>query len=156
IYSIWARDESRWSCWAKPVLFAYLDMVISTEPPEEMSIDVSWCPPPEEQVALVLDLSGAQGVHAGVVLAVRGYCPVPLYNAVPAPESEDVLDPLSAQTLAAVNVTPIMSALRNEAERLAHIRIPSNAPPAFLLDARRRGDGRSLHPEAFDNRSICF
>ena len=110
IYSIWAPDESLWSRWAKPVLFAHLDssQIDGTEAPGK----VDWCPPPAENVALVLDLPGAEGVLAGVALARCGYRPVPLYNAVPVPSWQPVVDPLTDKPLAAVNVLPILRGLK--------------------------------------------
>ena len=51
---------------------------------------------------------------------------------------------------------PIITALRKGAERLARLKVPLDAPPAFLLDANWRGEGRKIEPCAFDNRSISF
>ncbi len=156
IFSTWAPEASPWSRWAKPVLFAYLDSALSQILVTETAGDVSWSPPPNEKVALVLDLPGAEGVLAGVALAARGYRPVPLYNAVPLPFGGPLLDPLTNRAVAAVNVLPIISALRKGAEQLVQLNVPFDAPPAFLLDANRRGDGRKMDPVEFDNRSISF
>src|SRR5436309_8538533 len=142
IFSTWAPDASLWSRWVKPVLFAYLDSALSQIPVAEAASDVSWSPPPNEKVALVLDLPGAEGVLAAVALARRGYRPVPLYNAVPLPFGGPLLDPLTNRAVAAVNVLRIISALRKCAEELVQLNVPCDAPPAFLLDANRRGDGR--------------
>ncbi|MDB6023563.1 MAG: hypothetical protein JWQ04_3420 [Pedosphaera sp.] len=156
IYSIWAPDESPWSRWAKPVLFAHLDSALSHIPVTETAGDVNWAPPPDERVALVLDLPGQEGVLTGVALAMRGYRPVPLYNALPSPSGQPPLNPLAGGDMLAVNVLPILSALRAGAEQLAQLSLPSDAPPVFLLDANRRGEGRKLQPNEFDNRSISF
>jgi len=156
VFSIWAPTESPWSRWAKPVLFAYSDSLLAQTTTTEFSGDVSWSPPPGEMVALVLDLPGAESVLIGVALATRGYRPVPLYNAVPVPFGEPLLDPISGRAVAAVNVLPILSALRKGVEGLAQSSLPFDAPPAFLLDANRCGDGRKMEPEAFDNRSVSF
>src|SRR5258707_6763138 len=51
---------------------------------------------------------------------------------------------------------PILSALRKGSEQLAQLHLPFDAPPAFLLDANRRGDGRKMAQDEFDNRSISF
>src|SRR5881394_3940880 len=112
VFSIWAPDGSLWSRWAKPVLFAYLDAGPSQTPVSEATIDVSWSPAPGGNVALVIDLPGAKGVWYGVALAERGYRPVPLYNAVPLPSGEPQIDPLTGGTVAAVDVLPIITALR--------------------------------------------
>lgn len=155
IFSIWAPDESPWSRWTKPVLFAHLDAPIS-QAAENLSRDVIWIPAPEERVAIVVDLPGAEGVQVGIDLAARGYRPVPLYNAVPLPFAAQVLNPVATGFVAAVDVLPIVSALAESSSQLAQITLPPDAPPAFLLDSNRQGDGRPMNPGDFDNRSICF
>src|SRR5262249_10190457 len=118
--------------------------------------DPSWAPALAENVALVLDLAGAEGVQTGIALAGRGYRPVPLYNAIPLPFGESAFDPVTSRPLAAVNVVPILNGLRWGAEQLAQLNLPADAPPAFLLDANRAGEGRNMGPGEFDNRSISF
>jgi len=154
IFSTWAPDDAPWSAWVKPVLFAYLDAAPPQPAVAEAAGDVSWCPSPSAKAALVLDLPGAEGVL--VALALRGYRPVPLYNAVPLPFGEPQTDPLTGKTVAAVNVLPIIAALRNGAGTLAQMDLPQDAPPAFLLDADRRGGGRKMEADEFDNRSASF
>ena len=155
IMQAWAPDDSPWSTWAKPVLFAHLESFQAVAN-IQATADVTWCPPPQTKMALVLDLPGMEGVQAGVALAMRGYRPVPLYNAVPRPGGESVLDPSAFRNVAAVDVLPIISALRAGAEELLSLPIPAEAPPAFLLDAQRHGDGRIMGPGEFDNRSVLF
>ncbi len=156
IFAAWVPDASVWSRWAKPVLFAHLDLTQSSFPVAEPVPEASWSPPPEERVVLVLDLPGAEGVLAGVALAAKGYRPVPLYNAVPMPSAEPIFEPLTGRAVAAVNVLPIMNALRNGAGLVLARNLPCDAPPVFLLDANRRGEGRKMQPDEFDNRSVCF
>lgn len=156
IFSVWAPDDSLWSSWAKPVLFAHLESASSHLPTAESIVDVSWSPDPADRAALILDLSGPEGTQIGVALAARGYRPVPLYNAIPLPFAARYLDPLTGRTVCAVDVLPILSALRQGAEQLAQITLPPDAPPAFLLDANRHGGGRKMLPDEFDNRSVCF
>jgi len=155
IFSIWAPDTSVWSLWAKPVLFAHLDSALSQIPVRESAADLSWAPPPAEKTAFVLDLPAAEGVLNGVALARLGYRPVPLYNAIPLPYGHRLLDPLTNVSVAAVDVLPILSALRTGAEQLAQLNLPSDAPPAFLLDANRHGT-RKMLPDEFDNRSVSL
>ncbi len=155
IFSVWAPDDSPWSPWAKPVLFAHTQL--SNTPFSEAAPDVSWSPPPGAKVALVLDLPGSLGVLTGLALASRGYRPVPLYNAVPLPHGQPIQDPLlTRNAVAAVNVLPILAALKGSAEKLAELKLPSDAPPAFLLDANRCGDRLNMTPGDFDNRSVSF
>jgi hypothetical protein len=156
IYSIWAPDESPWSRWAKPVLFAHLDSALSHTPDTAAIGDVNWAPPPEDQVALVLDLDGREGVLTGLALAAIGYRLVPLYNAIPSPSGEPLLDPVAGGDMVAVNVFPILNALTAGAAQLAKLRLPIHAPPVFLLDANRNGSGLQMRPHEFDNRSISF
>ena len=156
IFTIWSPENSIWGTWAKPVLFAHMGAGFMLPAGTEALRDVSWAPSSAEKVGLVLDLPGDEGVWVGIALATRGYRPVPLYNAVPLPFGVSVLDPISQRSIAAVNVVPIVSALRRGAEQLANLTIPNDAPPAFLLDANRHGDRSKIQPEDFDNRSVCF
>jgi len=155
IFSIWAPENSIWSRWAKPVLFAHLDSALSHIPVTSVPGDVSWPPPPEERVAIILDLPGADGVLTGLALAGRGYRPLPLYNALPLPFGQTLLSPATISRVAAVDVLPIISALRTGAKLLAQSTLPSDTPPAFLLDANRKGT-RKMIPDEFDNRSVSF
>jgi len=156
IFTVWSPENSLWSTWAKPVLFAHLGMAFVMPLSGEVARDADWSPTPDEKFAVVLDLPGDESVWVGVALAARGYRPVPLYNAVPLPFGAPILDPLTGHSIAAVNVLPIISALRRTAEQLGGMHIPPDAPPVFLLDANRHGDGLSIQPDQFDNRSICF
>jgi hypothetical protein len=158
IFSLWAPEESVWSSWAKPVLFAHL------RPSEELLQDgfglpqgqAPWAPPEGEKTAIVLDLPSDQGVWVGLALAKRGYRPVPLYNAIPLPAESALSEAQSQRPIAAVDMVPITAALASGAEVLANTPIPSDAPPVFLLDARRGGDAMPLGHGQFDNRSVCF
>src|SRR5262245_19413768 len=154
IFSLWAPDESPWSRWAKPVLFAHLDPGIGVSPSLEPSGDASWAPAPDENEVVVLELPGAEGIRMGVALARRGYRPVPLYNAIPLPFGESAIDPVTRRPVAAVDVVPILNTLHWGAEQLSQLNLPVDSPPAFLLDANRAGDGRKMGPGEFDNRSI--
>ena len=57
---------------------------------------------------------------------------------------------------ALVDVVQILAALWHEASRLQGMNLSPNSPPAFLLDANRRGEGLPPAPGRFDNRSISF
>jgi hypothetical protein len=156
IFSIWAPKNSVWSRWAKPVLFADIDSPIVETVVLEASGEVSWAPPATEGTALVMDLPGAEGVLLGLAVAGQGYRPVPLYNAVPLPFGAPLVDARTGRAVAAVNVVPILSALIRCSEPLEKLRVPPTAPPAFLLDANRKGGERKMEPDEFDNRSISF
>ena len=144
IFAIWAPADALWSPWVKPVLFAHLN--------ERREEDQTAAPPipgwPEradEGTAIVVDLPGATSVAVGLVLAERGYRPVPLFNAVP-----------GSIVAARVEVWPIVHEISRGTSRLAVMQLAPGAPPAFLLDAGRRGGVRTGLEMEFDNRSVSF
>ncbi|MGC4094878.1 MAG: hypothetical protein QM756_44565 [Polyangiaceae bacterium] len=92
----------------------------------------------------------------GASLARRGYRPVPLYNAIPFPFDAKLADPETFYDLALVPVVPVIAALRECAGALGKLQLSDDAPPAFLLDARRAGFFGRAQPGEFDNRSVCF
>lgn len=142
-FAAWAPDQSPWSLWAKPVLFAGLGSVDRpTTAQTPRAVDVSRFPDPRERTAIVVDLPGRTGTELGLALAGEGYRPVPLYNCCMGKG-------------AAVNVEPIERALLAGAEELPHLRIRDDAPPVFLLDANRM-EGPAPKPGRFDNRWLVF
>jgi len=154
LFAIW-EGGSVWSRWVKPVLFAHMhDSVSETAPLSLPDIDDTAFTAAANDTALVIDLPGAQGVAAGVTLTWRGYRPVPLYNAIPLPTGEPGF--YDRKPVAAVDVVPIMEALRTGAEKIAAANLAPDAPPAFLLDADRMAAGRKMLGDEFDNRSVCF
>ena len=156
IFVAWSPEQSIWSTWVKPVLFAHMAAATSCCQTVGNSAEAGWAPTAQERVALVIDLPGAEGVWLGLALAARGYRPVPLYNALPLPSGEPIFDTESQRSVAAVDVLPIMQALRQGADQLARLKLPPDAPPAFLLDANRLAGNRQMEADEFDNRSICF
>jgi hypothetical protein len=122
--------------------------------PAEM--DANWIPQAEDNVAVVLDLPGADGVWTGVALAARGYRPVPLYNAVPGPTTTSIVALGICGSVSLVDVAPVLDALWHGTPLLQRMKFSTEAPPAFLLDANRRGEAGFVAPGRFDNRSISF
>jgi hypothetical protein len=148
VFTTWVPPGGIWSLWARPVLFAQmveapLGATVATVP----LIDVSWVPrvgdSAVEPAVMVIDLPGEEAVRTGVALAGRGYRAVPLFNACT--DSNEVLEQ-----------TSIITALRAGVETLASTPLPADAPPAFLLDARRLGEGLPAGPGTFDNRWKTF
>ena len=157
LFEIWAPPHGCWSPWVKPVLFACLDREPGWAALAATSdFDTSGIPPAQHNAALVLDLPGAEGIRAGMALAAQGYRPVLLYNAVPGPTVPVQGATGISDATALVDVGQILSALWHEGGRLHGMNLSPNCPPAFLLDANRRGEGLSLAPGRFDNRSISF
>ena len=138
-YMTWAPDESRWSKWAKPVLFADMTHVVLDEPdiPERV-LDIETV----GSTAVIVDLPGKDGVLAGLALARKGYRPVPLYNGVLG-QGEEL-----------VPVRDIVRALLDGTAVLRGLDIKADAPPAFLLDASRMSGWKQ--PGAYDNRWSVF
>jgi hypothetical protein len=147
-FELWAPEESRWAVWAKPVLFACLGALGSNQPlpqqpppPPDIS---SWVPKADGSTLLVVDLPGVQSVQLGEALALVGFRPLPLFNAVSGPNE-------------LVQVRSIVRAIQQVSARARAplSSLPSDAPPAFLLDADRRL-GRVPRAGDFDNRSISL
>lgn len=140
LYLTWAPPTSPWAAWAKPVLFAHATRAGGSV----AAVDLTGLPPNDGATAVVVDLPGPTGVAAAVLLARAGYRPVPLYNAVPGGPA------------AAVDVGPILAALSSTADDLRATSLPTDATPAFLLDAGRRFARGPLGPGVFDNRSVSL
>lgn len=171
-FAVWAPELNGWSRWAKPALFGGSPAAAplpapATIPPSSGAplaassgagpgpsdptspasatapVDVSWVQDPRARTALVVDLPGAEAVRAGLELARRGYRPVPLFNTSVGPSS-------------VVDAGAIASALATGAEELRQISLPSDAPPAFLLDSERARPLVKPEPGRYDNRWIVF
>ncbi|HVR99545.1 MAG TPA: hypothetical protein VMW27_23175 [Thermoanaerobaculia bacterium] len=149
LFEIWAPQESVWSSWAKPVLFATPEAPKPDAPKPDSSPEATRLEPmrfaarSDGGTAFVVDLPGAASVDAGLELAGLGYRPVPLFNGVSHP-------------FAVVRSELIRERLIAGAEELRGIRLPAGAPPAFLLDSKRLSPGTKPQPGQFDNRWVVF
>lgn len=151
---------------------------------EAARVDVSRWPRATGTTAVLVDLPGAASIATGLALAELGYRPVPLYNAVPVmlPDASTPVAPippdptigptqersglgvslgLDAARAArgpttAVDMFPVVRLLVQGAGNPYLRGLSPDAPPAFLLDSRRRGIGASCRPGDFDNRSISL
>ncbi len=153
VFDAWIPYGPPWSSWAKPVLFAHMELARSVNLVATLPTSI---PETRTRTALVLDLPGAEGISVGIALAKIGYRPVPLYNALPLPHPVDPQSHAHGVPPARVDVVPIISALKNGAEILSLLKLAPDAPPAFLLDAERRGSWLSDITGQFDNRSVSF
>lgn len=154
MYDAWIPASSRWSAWAKPVVFAAMPFPDRAEM-ERIGLDAappwSWLPdgpPPDPKTAWIIDLEGDFAVLAGAVLAQRGIRPVPLFNGSPAPRGKR----------AAISTSRMEDALANLADDMQRANerlIAPDAPPAFLLDSRRMR-ASPPPPEHYDNRWMTF
>jgi hypothetical protein len=143
-FESWAPPDGVWSVWAKPVLFVegVLAQPGAESPPAQRRVEAWWTPAATGDTAVVVDLPGDYSVEVGLALARRGYRPVPLYNCAPGP------DPV-------VKVDELVRGLFSGAAELRELRLPPNAPPAFLLDSCRWAD-LMLSSGQFDNRWLVF
>jgi hypothetical protein len=156
VFEAWAPRDGAWSAWAKPVLFAHVESATTRDfhlpRPTWIRQELLSVGPSAERYrasaregtsALVVDLPGIEGVSLGLALADLGFQPVPLYNALPAAQ-------------AIVPMDDVIHALVVGAEELDRNGPSPTAPPAFLLDARRHGEGLPVRGGHFDNRSLVF
>jgi hypothetical protein len=141
-FAIWAPDGNVWSDWAKPVLFASFGNMVRTDSAELPPLAIPAMPEMWSDTAVVVDLSGADAVRAGLALAERGFRPVPLFNGTLGPN-------------AVVDVEPLANALGLGANRLAALPVSPDARPAFLLDSRRVG-WSAPDPGRYDNRWVVL
>ena len=146
IFDFWCPPASRWSVWAKPVLFAQDLPVHSDETlhAEWQSLDVTWAPPQGVDTAIVIDLPGIKSILTALALAKVGFQPVPLFNCCSAPR-EEVLP-----------TGPLREYLVRGACDLQLMEMPPTVPPAFLLDSDRLSGKNIPHPGGFDNRWMTF
>ena len=130
IFDCWAPREGVWSPWCKSTPFSYMDRFQAVGEYVVPS-EGEWEPPDaSEGWGLVIDLDGAEAVAFGLQMAKRGYRPVPLFSSVPWPHGSDA-------DLVAVPMKRVLHTLVRGAEKLRALPLPPQAPPAFLLDARR-------------------
>jgi hypothetical protein len=147
IFEIWAPPGAPWSGWVKPAPFAHLPREQPANVDPVAPTQFPWIPPPAGNSAIVVELPGALSVNYGLALAAIGYCPVPLFNAIPPPTPDGI---------AVVNVAPTLTALQNGAEIRRSAHLPADAPPAFLTDFDRQATHNPPLPGTFDNRSVVF
>jgi len=150
-YRIWAPDEADWSLWAKPTPFAQPSPSAPGDAPPVGGEQFSREPGSsrlsfnalDPETALVIDLPGVESVAVGLEAAALGWRPVPVFNATNGPKPE-------------VPQAELLYRLQAATALLAELDLSPDAPPAFLLDARRRGSGSRPAPGTFDNRWMVF
>jgi len=98
---------------------------------------------PDTSTVLIINLPRETAVEHGLAAARSGFWPVPLFNCADGPA-------------AVLSVRQITDRLLVAGRELASLRLPDNAPPAFLLDSKRMSPDRPLSPGSFDNRYLIF
>jgi len=157
VFSVWAPQDSIWSPWVAPVLFAqtYWDTRIKSEPVTPQHLP--WLQKQMGETALVVDLPGADSVEVGFALAAVGFRPVPLYNASPGPEEIVGLGAGSPGVWnTVIDMGPIVDAISRVTASLQRLEFSQHAAPAFLLDSTRLSGTRSVDSGMFDNRWMVF
>jgi hypothetical protein len=141
-FAAWAPESVRWSDWAKPVIFVQATDMLPADPLPDAPAPAFAATVPLDS-AVVVDLPGAESVQAGLALAARGFRPVPLFNGTDGPS-------------AVIDVRPIVAALGAGVDVLRRTSLAPEAPPAFLLDARRNGPFPEVRPGSYDNRWVTL
>lgn len=135
----WAPEESPWSVWAKPVLFASMTMEEFREVEVPALPEVEWASRLDKSTAIVVDLPGEESILTALVLAQKGYRPVPLFNCCKGPAM-------------LINVSSLTRLLVTGARIISESSIRPDAPPVFMLDSRRMEAGGVTNYGKFDNR----
>ena len=145
LFDAWAPEGAEWSAWTKPVLFAqWPDTVAApTVVPQWAEPSYLWLPQSSGRTVVIIDLPAVESVRTGILLARRGYRPVPLFNTTHGPS-------------AVIETTPILIELARGAGQLKTISLSAQSPPAFLLDTNRLQPGVPPSPGKFDNRWVVF
>jgi hypothetical protein len=162
LFEIWAPNDSIWSQWVSPALFAQIDYVKGEKPAHADLPELPW----HEQkarpdTAVVIDLPGADSIRLALELARLGYRPVPIINASPGPFGLqlNLLSQPNRSTPSAVVVLDMSSLVREICEgtpRVGALTLTSDAPPAFVLDSSRLKGTNPLRDDMFDNRWMVF
>lgn len=157
VFTVWAPENSAWSPWVAPVLFAQTDWSERIRPEPVTPESPPWLPADLGDTAIIVDLPGPASVEAGFALAARGFRPVPLYNASPGPEEAagPGFRPASPWN-AVVDMGPLVDAIARVTLSLRNLQLSPEAPPAFLLDSVRLSGIRHADPGMFDNRWMVF
>jgi hypothetical protein len=164
IYRIWAPPDSVWSAWVIPVPFAQLFCRDSMTPQESPVYHLDWLGAENSrELAIVVDLPGANAIHYGLALISRSFRPVPVLDGSPGPFSVPAPTPYSPsfmagtqKSLSIVDMNGLLVSLCHGASQLRSAFLEPGAPPAFLLDANRMVGVPSESGEVFDNRWMVF
>jgi hypothetical protein len=144
LFAVWAPEGSTWSPWVKPVLFAAQtpipDPARAAWAAAKERVRGRWKPGSGRE-ALLIDLAGPESLALALECAAYGYRPVPVINSC-------------CGSAAFIDNEPTRAGLEEGAAILRGISLPSNAPPAFVLDGRRMTGVPK--PADFDNRWLAF
>jgi hypothetical protein len=148
IFETWSGTDHPWAAWVKPPLFARLDETAAAdeahayrgETPPWADLDTSWL---MDRAAVMIDLPGERAIALALALGRRGVRPVLAINAC-------------SEYAELVPMGGVLDLLAQGARFASAFPSGPNVAPAFVLDARRAGDGREPRPGSFDNRWALF
>lgn len=162
LFETWAPSDSTWSQWVSPALFAQIEC---TDGGGAANVDVR-APIWHEQKAspesaVVIDLPGADSIRLALLLAGRGYRPVPIINASPGPvglQLNFLPQPANVppQTIVVLDMTSLVREVCIGTELLQKLTFAPDAPPVFILDALRLRGTNPIRDDMFDNRWMVF
>jgi hypothetical protein len=140
IFKIWAPSHKKWVDWVRPVPFVTIGKNIQRFYPSNITLPFVSCLENKKSIAIIVDLPNTQSVEAGIFLSQYGYRPIPIYNGTM--EQNGVM--------ATTDNKSIQSALIWGAVALSNIKLPDDAPPAFLTDTNRL-QRHKANESVFDN-----
>jgi hypothetical protein len=159
LFDIWAPRESIWSPWVSPALFAQIDCEKSSKGADPIS-RIWFEGKASPDTAVIADLVGVDSVRLAATLAQRGYRPILIVNASPGPlasQATAILPMLGFSPSSVVlDTTSLIKEVCAQTDLLLNFNLGPNAPPAFILDARRLRGSRPLQDDLFDNRWMVF
>jgi hypothetical protein len=162
LFEAWAPSDSTWSQWVSPALFSQIEC---TDGGTEASVDAPapiWHErKPSPESAIVIDLPGADSIRLALVLAERGYRPVPIINASPGPaglQLNFLPQPVnvSPQSVVVLDMSALVREICVGTASLQKLTFALDAPPVFILDALRLRGTNPIRSEMFDNRWMVF
>ncbi len=140
IYKIWAPYEGKWSGYARPVDFIKMKEYSAEETSFLFYTKPHYMDSVQKDTAIVVDLPCEYGIEEGIGLASIGYRPVPTYNGTF--ENEN--------SVPTTNNKALQKPLYWGATILKDMKIPNDAPPAFLVDTNRL-NRHKMNISIFDN-----
>lgn len=141
IFNIWAPKGCKWVDWVRPVPFVAIGNGLKEYGIYNlMKNDVKYTSKASKSTAIIVDLPGYESVEEAIELAKIGYRPIPIYNGTNEQEG----------AMATSDNTSVEIALIKGAVELEKIKLPNDAPPAFLLDTNRMSRYK-MNVGIFDN-----
>ncbi|WP_035345244.1 MBL fold metallo-hydrolase [Haploplasma modicum] len=145
VYKVWANDESEWTKWVKPVMFANMNEFSSMQLNYNLGSDLNSDLIYSKDAICIVDLDGVKSLKQGLVLSDIGFRPIPLYNSVSSKSNKN-----------AISLSELEEALYHGSYILKNKIIRKDANPAFLLDANRMSFKDKKEGNIFDNRWSIF